>query len=408
MSVSAAQSRVLQAQTLMESRRYDQVDPVLDVGMGFVAGLPEEEAAALTAEMAGLRVAAAEAVATGQPGPDHESPVTSIRARLRAADREIAVAAAALAEARLEAHVAESWSLVQNTIEGWQQESVPPDAPPDTAPDLPQTSLAISRTGFLLADPETRQIRAESAGNPAIEAVYRGAEDVLDAAAAKMYAAYTQVLDKADELPVPTTEADQSRLSQVEAAAKAVLAGTTYQRPVLARIRRLGERWKTEYALGLKARHGHYDRLVVEADAAWPAIVAATGATADVDPTDAAATGRTVLLAGVRNQAGRDFTGQDFCLRHNGILIGGGYQPYVQQALEQARRELKLDVEDQIGWDVVGVVAGRGRIGERTTRIVKDGNNREIDQIEEWSPVDCVQLRIIALHAGPVAVGPEQ
>jgi hypothetical protein len=95
-------------------------------------------------------------------------------------------------------------------------------------------------------------------------------------------------------------------------------------------------------------------------------------------------------------------------MKHQGVVLGGVWEPHVLGALEYAWYELKLDVNDRITWDVIAVVEGPGSIGERTERIVREaGTGAELGKIEEWPGVDCLRLRIVGLHAGPVAVGPE-
>jgi hypothetical protein len=179
--------------------------------------------------------------------------------------------------------------------------------------------------------------------------------------------------------------------------------------PYAARVHRINGRWQAAIAAAIQARQDLYDRLTVKADLAWPEIVAATGATTEFDATDTAAAGRVVLLQQVYNRAGWEFNGCDFAVRWDGTPVGGGYADYVQKALEYAWYVQKLDVNDRIRWDVIGVVEGPGKIGERTNRVIRDAQTSlEIGKIEEWPPVDCTWLRIIALHAGPLAVGPER
>jgi hypothetical protein len=77
----------------------------------------------------------------------------------------------------------------------------------------------------------------------------------------------------------------------------------------------------------------------------------------------------------------------------------------VLAALEHAWYELELDVSDRIPWDLIAIVDGHSTIGVRTTIALKS-NGREIGKLEELRPVPCLELRIIGLRAGPVAVGP--
>jgi hypothetical protein len=113
-----------------------------------------------------------------------------------------------------------------------------------------------------------------------------------------------------------------------------------------------------------------------------------------------------VYLRAVRNRAGWDFKNFDFAMRWDGIPVGGSYDAHVQQALEYAWYTLKLNVSDRIDWDLVAVVQGPAKIGERSNAVVRS-NGLEIGKIEEWKPVECVRLKIIGLHAGPIAVGPD-
>jgi hypothetical protein len=58
-------------------------------------------------------------------------------------------------------------------------------------------------------------------------------------------------------------------------------------------------------------------------------------------------------------------------------------------------------------WDVIGEVVGVDKIGVRTTVTLRDASSgAKLGEIEEWPPIDCVRIRIVALRAGPVAVTP--
>jgi hypothetical protein len=66
----------------------------------------------------------------------------------------------------------------------------------------------------------------------------------------------------------------------------------------------------------------------------------------------------------------------------------------------------RTSVDDHSNWDAIVVVGGPGKIKQRFKLSVKNKGNLEVGTIEEWRPVDCVMCKVIALHAGPVAVGP--
>ena len=269
-----------------------------------------------------------------------------------------------------------------------------------------RTRAAIQRIRYLLEHPETRQRRASE---PALEARYREAEAILASAADKLAAAYGRVLDAAEQRPTPMRRLELDRPLLIAVAAETALAGTRHVEPVVARAQALDTRWKAEVAATMQARQQLYDRLAGEADARWPSIVTGLGARDGFDPRDEAWRTKTIVLSAVYNRAGWDFSAEDYPLafRHDGVPLGCRYEPHVVAALEHAWFEQKLDVSDRIAWDLVAIVEGPGQIAERTTVILRDREtHREIGKLEEYRPVPCVELRVIALHAGPIAVGP--
>ncbi len=159
----------------------------------------------------------------------------------------------------------------------------------------------------------------------------------------------------------------------------------------------------------MQAHHLQHDAHVRDADAAWPTIMARTDVQPKLDPTRLAARGKTVLLAGAINRAGWELAGRDydFAVRGGSVPLAGVFAPHVRDALVKAWTEDRLDVSDRIPWDVIAVVDGPDTIGERTLITLEDNDTRlEIGILEEWRKIPCIRLEIIALHAGPVAVGP--
>ena len=362
-------------------------------------GLPQHEAYAATSALNTLKD---RILAALRPVPSADVDAVAINRRLVATDQKIEKASAAWGKAVLDAEVGNSWKFIADAIAGWEQEVA--QARDLAEPDLPKTRLAIIRIGALLAAPETKQIRADNPDDDTIQATYRTAEQVFEAASKKLYAAYLHMLDAADQLPTPLRRLELDRPTHLAGGIEYAFANTRFAEPVLARIHALDARWKAEVAAIMKARQELYDELAIAADAAWPAIVSALKP-ASFDPSHVR--GTTVLLQGVYNRAGWDFGDYNFAMRADGVPIGGDYEPHVLKALEHAWYELKLDVSNWITWDVIAVIDGPGKIGERTIITLKNKDtNLEIGKLEEWRPIDCIKLRVIALHAGPVAVGP--
>jgi hypothetical protein len=340
--------------------------------------------------------------------PADDADAKAMRDRLAVADQKILKASDAWGKAQVDAQVGNDWASIKKDITGWEDEANDPKAGPLDAPHLPKTGAAIQRIGYWLGQPETKKIRQDNKGDATLEAMYTEAEKVFSGAADKLNAAFNKVIDDAEKIPTPMRSFELDRATSLRVSAEYAFAGTKYQEPNVARAKKLDAKWKAEIAAIMKARQELYDKLSGEADVSWPKILAPLNAQANFDP-KAAKPGQTILLKGVYNRSGWDFSGRNhaFAMRLNGIPVAGNYEPHVLKALEHAWYELKLNVNDHIEWDVVGVVEGPGKIGERITVILKDkSTNLEIGKIEEYRPEDCINIKIIALRAGPVAVGP--
>ena len=75
--------------------------------------------------------------------------------------------------------------------------------------------------------------------------------------------------------------------------------------------------------------------------------------------------------------------------------------------MNEACGKTGMGIDDHTDWDAVLVVGGRGNIKLRTEIIIRDRGNLEIGKVEEWRVVDAVTCTVVALRAGPVAVGPK-
>jgi hypothetical protein len=116
-----------------------------------------------------------------------------------------------------------------------------------------------------------------------------------------------------------------------------------------------------------------------------------------------------VRFNGIRNRIGWDFSGPfDFAIWVNDTPVVGNYDERVTAAVNEACERTGLPLDDHTDWDVAFVVGGPGKIKQRFRVTVRDRNQRELGTIEEWRPVDCVMCSVVALRAGPVAVGPKR
>ena len=84
-------------------------------------------------------------------------------------------------------------------------------------------------------------------------------------------------------------------------------------------------------------------------------------------------------------------------LNVGGFAVNGVWNPAEENNARTA-------IDDHQTWDAVMVVKGTGKLNQRFKKTVKLKGDT-VGEIEEWLPVDCVTCKVIALRAGPVAIG---
>lgn len=342
--------------------------------------------------------------------PEGDADVAAMRQRLAAAEARLGEYGAQWNENTAQDRVTSHYNGIRESVSGWEEEAIDVTPPSMYSPSLPRTRDAMVRLLSFQGDAEVERIRGEYPGNEVIQGTWRDAQSLFAAAADKVNAAFVRNLDHFERMPSPMREDELQQTMHLSSAAETMLEHTRYRELILGRIEALNTRWRKDYTELLETRRELFAQLSAEAERNWPAIIAASGAGEGFDPWSTAAVGTTVLLKQVHNRCGWEWSGREygFAMKYQAKVLGGVWEPHVLKALEHAWYELKLDVSDRIPWDLIAVVEGTGQIGERTTRTLVDARSgNAIGQIEEWPNVECVRLRVIGLHAGPVAVGPE-
>jgi hypothetical protein len=265
------------------------------------------------------------------------------------------------------------------------------------------------RTRRFLEDKAIKEIETSHKDDKPIQDLLAEARKIRDAAIAKLHAAFNALLTHLEQQPRPSTRADLWEPHGLAVTALGDFEGTPHQEANAARAKALGERWEKEVEAERKARQAKYDELSAKAAAAWPKIRSSIEAQKEFDPQDSGFKGRTVLVEELRNRIGWDFAGPyDFAIWVNGYPVFGNYDPAVLAAVNESWETTGLPLDDHTDWDAVIVVGGPGKIKLRTEIIIRDRGNLEIGKIEEWRPVDAVTCTVVALRAGPVAIGPKE
>jgi hypothetical protein len=272
---------------------------------------------------------------------------------------------------------------------------------------MPKTVEAITRTKYWLNDDYLKKNQTTYPDDPKLKATIAEAQKTLDTALAKMNDNYNKVLEEAEKLPTPSkNDLSFNKPGYMTDDAKRWFGGTKYEAPNIERAKKLKEKWEGATAANQKAKEDAFKDLVKQADAAWPGIRSGIQAESGFNPSEADKwKGKTIELKGVRNRAGWDYSGYDFAMAINGIPLGGNYADNVNEAFKAVFEKTSSGPDDHTDWDVIAVVEGPGKISERTSADVRDGSTT-IGKIEGNRKVDCVVLKIVGLHAGPIAIGP--
>lgn len=348
--------------------------------------------------------------------PSQDDPdVKAVVARVTKVEKQIETLGGGAEKDQKIADVGKSWKNTQEYFAGWDKETTGPtwDAYTKTGSTemsallMPKTMEAITRVRYWLDEEQIKKTQEEYKDDPTLKATMAEATKTLDTAAGKVSAAFNKLLDEADKLPTPRKdELAFNKPGYMADDAKRWFEGTKYKDANVARATKLQEKWKGAVEGAEQAADATFKQLVQQASAAWPGIEAATKAEEGFNPAELDKwKGKLIKLKGVDNRSGWDFDAEyAFAMKIRGQAVAGYFAPNVKAALDDVYNRTKKGVGDS-SWDVIAIVEGPGKIQERTSADVRDGAST-IGRIEGHRPVDCTVIRIVGLHAGPVAVAP--
>jgi hypothetical protein len=342
--------------------------------------------------------------------PADDPQIKAALARLAAANAKIEAAAGKWAIDQMQQQISESWKRDSKSFAGWESEHLTPDAAAKRRVEgLDNTARAINGTIYWFNRPDTKEILAKYKDNPVVQSTSQEAHKTQDAAAAKLNDGFTTVLAAIERAPMPEREADRMQAVFLAHDAEHWFAGTKYKDANVARAMALDAKWKAEEARIEKERAETLSKMTAEANAAWPRMVVAAAPQSGFDPHDADQwKGKTVKISGYYNRTGWDFDGKyDFCVDVKGVPVAGFYDPKVKAAYADAQQRSHYGINDHTDWDLIVVVEGKGTINRRVKTEWKDADTRQvIFKTESYVPEPCVLIKIIGLHTGPLAVGP--
>jgi hypothetical protein len=341
--------------------------------------------------------------------PKDAPEVKAVLDRVTAANAKIEAAAGKWATAKMEEQFASRWAATSQGFAGWEAEKLSTeDAARGWVAGLDKTTQAVRGAVYWLNDAETKRAAERYKDNAAVAAVLASARKTLDAAAAKLDEGFNTVLAGLEKAPMPRRAADRYVAPQLTHSATEWFAGTKHQQANAARAKALDDKWNAEVARLEREREATLKAMTAAAQAAWPALAARLAADASFNPAEADRwTGKVVRIRGYYNRRAWDFdSAYDFAADVKGVPVGAVFAPHVREAYNDAQDKSQWGVADHTEWDLIAVVEGAGTINRRVTTEWKDKSTRQVlFKTEGYAAEPCVRLRVIGVHAGPLAVG---
>jgi hypothetical protein len=340
--------------------------------------------------------------------PKDDAEVKAVNARLAAAEQKLAAAGTLWGKTEDIARLTGSWEFYKRDIAGWEQETTGQASFGFRPWLMIKTASAIKYRNYWLAQKETKELLDQYKEDPVVKATLDEVEKTRDAAAAKLNEAFNRTLDEAEKMPLPEQPHPLTIPAAMSREAEQWFAGTKYKDDNVARAVKLDQKWQAEIAAIAKQYADALSKMLDEAAAAWPAINASIKAQDGFKPADVASfKGRTIRLKAVRNRSGFDFDGQyALALWIDDVPLAGNFEPHVYAAVQEAWRRTRQGVNLYVDWEVIAVVDGPGKIKRRViTELIDQRTRAVLGKLESYEPMDCILIRVVAMRAGPVAVG---
>ena len=352
----------------------------------------------------------------GVPATDPR--VKAINDKIAAYDKVVKSATGNAMAGEAAAQLANMWKAQQEYFAGWDKETAPPtwEQFSQTISNemgqlmMPKTVEVLVRMNGWFDQGAVKQTADQYKDDASVKATLAEAHKTQDAAAAKLHAAFNGVLDGAEKAPTPKDDSQRNRADYLADRANMWFKGTPYLEQDVARAKKLDAKWKGEVEGKAAALAEAQTKLTAAAANAWPAMASAMKAEDGFTPDKLDQfKGKTIHIK-ANNRAGWDYNpaGYDFACQINGMAVAGKFDANVKAAAAAARQQTGQDLPDE-AWDLYATVEGPGKIPQRVTatgKVKVDGQQVGTVESEGEKSVDCAVIRIVALHAGPVAVGP--
>ena len=345
------------------------------------------------------------------PGDERVKDLVVRRAKMQAElDRVYASASATKVLNRLK----ESWDGSKERWQGWDAETTGPTfqeyaqnggSSAERKYNMPRT-LALrqeaDRFFYFIKDDESYAATAEV---PEIKAIVDEVRKLREQAQAKLVKAATDVVAGAEQANM-----EGSSLMAVQYMDGDIRMALGDEAPEAAALIERRDAILKKHADALaaveKAQKETFEKLSVEADKAWPAMAAKFPDAQDGFDPGNPPVGKTIRIRGIENRMGWDYGSDDlpFAARANGKPFAARYDPIIAAAFREVAQKVGGNRISDEGWDLIAIVEpGTVRITQRIKSEVRDAGGSSVGSLERWDPIEVPVVKVVALHAGPVA-----
>jgi hypothetical protein len=341
--------------------------------------------------------------------PQDSADVKSMRARMAKLAAQFDAAVLAYQTKDFSERINKHWDDLKKETDGWEQENETPTFATwgNGGLKAPKTESMLRRANqwldYVGNSGDTPEAVLKSAP---VTAKVDEVKKLRDAALAKLERNAEAVVADAEKL-TKLDNLQTTYLTSMSTGLEHTLAGSSKAKGLQERASNIVKNYEAKVAAREAELKALEEKMIQAADAAWPAISKTITADEISDPR-ALKKGQLVRVTGWQNRMGWDYTGSgyDWGVTVNGLPVVGHYASDVQAAFDAAMEKTGGSGIISSDMDVIAEVVGPGTVDKRIRHEIRDSGGSTIARGEEWKPVDCLVVKVIAMRAGPCAVGP--
>jgi hypothetical protein len=343
--------------------------------------------------------------------PQDSADVKSMRERMAKLSAQFDAATLAYQTKDFAERITKHWDELKKEAVGWEQENQTPTFATwgNGGLQAPKTEQMLHRADQWLDFVKDSQDIPDAVRKSApVTAKVDEVRKLREAAVGKLERNAEAVVADAEKL-TKLDNLQTTYLSSMSTGFEHTLGGSPKAKALQERASGIVKNYEAKVAAHEAELKALEEKMTQAATAAWPAISKSIQAD-EISDANALKKGQLVRVTGWENRMRWDYgssgSGYDWGITFNGRPIVGHFAPHVRSAFDAAMEQTGVAAVTIGRMDVIAEVVGPGTVEKRINHEIRDSGGSTIARGEEWKPVDCIVVKIIAMRGGPVAVGP--